>query len=71
MSLVTPIVGPGNVSAQVNLDMDFTRNETTEEIVDPKGTATRSKQTTLDISTDLLLEEYQVQFQIHLLLKQN
>jgi flagellar M-ring protein FliF len=53
MSLVTPIVGPGNVSAQVNLDMDFTRNETTEEIVDPKGTATRSKQTTLDISTDL------------------
>ena len=24
MSLVTPIVGPGNVSAQVNLDMDFT-----------------------------------------------
>ena len=33
--------------------MDFTRNETTEEIVDPKGTATRSKQTTLDISTDL------------------
>ena len=53
MSLVTPIVGPGNVSAQVNLDIDFTRNETTEEIVDPKGTATRSKQTTLDISTDL------------------
>ena len=53
MSLVTPIVGPGNVSAQVNLDIDFTRNETTEEIVDPKGTATRSKQTTLDLSTDL------------------
>ncbi len=53
ISLVTPIVGPGNVSAQVNLDIDFTRNETTEEIVDPKGTATRSKQTTLDISTDL------------------
>ena len=53
MSLVTPIVGPGNVSTQVNLEIDFTRNETTEEIVDPKGTATRSKQTTLDISTDL------------------
>ena len=53
ISLVTPIVGPGNVSAQVNLDIDFTRNETTEEIVDPKGTATRSKQTTLDESTDL------------------
>ena len=53
ISLVTPIVGPGNVSAQVNLDIDFTRNETTEEIVDPKGTATRSKQTTLDVSTDL------------------
>ena len=30
LSLVTPIVGPGNVSAQVNLDIDFTRNETTE-----------------------------------------
>ena len=53
MSLVTPIVGPGNVSTQVNLEIDFTRNETTEEIVDPKSTATRSKQTTLDISTDL------------------
>ena len=53
ISLVTPIVGPGNVSAQVNLDIDFTRNETTEEIVDPKSTATRSKQTTLDVSTDL------------------
>ena len=36
MSLVTPIVGPGNVSTQVNLEIDFTRNETTEEIVDPK-----------------------------------
>ena len=30
VSLVTPIVGAGNVNAQVNLDIDFTRSELTE-----------------------------------------
>ena len=43
-SLVTPIVGPGNVSTQVNIDIDFTKSEITEEIVDPDGTALRSEQ---------------------------
>jgi len=52
-SLVTPIVGPGNVSTQVNLDIDFTKSEVTEEIVDPDGTALRSEQSTLDLTTDL------------------
>ena len=52
-SLVTPIVGPGNVSTQVNLDIDFTKTEVTEEVVDPDGTALRSEQSTLDLTTDL------------------
>ena len=39
VSLVTPIVGAGNVNAQVNLDIDFTRSELTEEKVDPQGNA--------------------------------
>jgi flagellar M-ring protein FliF len=50
---VTPIVGPGNVSTQVNIDIDFTKSEITEEIVDPDGTALRSEQSTLDLTTDL------------------
>ena len=29
ISLVTPIVGAGNVTAQVNLNIDFTRSEIT------------------------------------------
>ena len=53
-SLVTPIVGPGNVSTQVNIDIDFTKSEITEEIVDPDGTALRSEQSTLDLTTDCL-----------------
>lgn len=53
ISLVTPIVGAGNVNAQVNLDIDFTRSERTEEIVDPKGNALRSEQSTLDEASDL------------------
>ena len=52
-SLVTPIVGPGNVTTQVNIDIDFTKSEITEEIVDPDGTALRSEQSTLDLTTDL------------------
>ena len=50
---MTPIVGPGNVSTQVNIDIDFTKSEITEEIVDPDGTALRSEQSTLDLTTDL------------------
>lgn len=51
-SLVTPIVGPGNVNAQVNIEIDFTRNEVTEERVDPDGTALRSEQNTLDVAAN-------------------
>jgi flagellar M-ring protein FliF len=52
ISLVTPIAGPGNVSAQVNLDIDFTRRERTEEIVDPNGNAVRSSQTSLEETSE-------------------
>lgn len=51
-SLVTPIVGPGNVNAQVNIEIDFTRSEITEERVDPDGTALRSEQNTLDVAAN-------------------
>ncbi len=47
-SLLSPIVGAGNINAQINLDIDFTRSEVTEEIVDPKGNALRSEQNTSD-----------------------
>ncbi len=47
-SLLSPIVGLGNVNAQISLDIDFTRSEVTEEIVDPKGNALRSEQITSD-----------------------
>ena len=48
LSLLTPIVGAGNINAQINLDIDFTRSEVTEELVDPKGNALRSEQSTDD-----------------------
>jgi flagellar M-ring protein FliF len=51
-SLVTPIVGPGNINAQVNIEIDFTRNEVTEERVDPEATALRSEQNTLDVGSN-------------------
>jgi flagellar M-ring protein FliF len=47
-SLLTPIVGAGNINAQINLDIDFTRSEVTEELVDPEGNALRSEQSTSD-----------------------
>lgn len=43
-SLLTPIAGPGNLSVQVTVDMDFTRSEIKAERVDPNGTALRSEQ---------------------------
>ena len=56
ISLLTPIVGPGNINAQVNLDIDFTRSEVTEEIVDPDGNALRSEQNTEDLTRVLNLQ---------------
>lgn len=43
-ALLTPIAGPGNLSVQVTVDMDFTQSHITEERVDPNGTALRSEQ---------------------------
>ena len=53
VSILTPIVGAGNVNAQINIDFDFTRTDRTEEIVDPNGNALRSEQKTLDQTADL------------------
>ena len=47
-SLLTPIVGPGNVSAQVSLEIDFTRREMTEDMVVPDQTALLSEQMALE-----------------------
>jgi len=52
LSLLTPIVGAGNLKAEVNVDMNFTKREVTEESVDPKGNALRSEQTSLDESAN-------------------
>ena len=52
ISLLTPIVGAGNLKAEINVDMNFTKKEITEELVDPKGNALRSEQTSLDESAN-------------------
>jgi flagellar M-ring protein FliF len=49
-SLVTPIVGSGNVNAQVNIEIDFTRKEISQEIVDPDTVATLSEQNSLNVT---------------------
>ena len=49
-SLVAPIVGAGNISAQVNLDIDFTPREISQEIIDPKTAAPVSEQSSLNIT---------------------
>ncbi len=48
MSLLTPLVGAGNIKTEINVDMNFTKKEITEELVDPEGNALRSEQNTLD-----------------------
>ena len=52
ISLLTPIVGAGNLKAEINVDMNFTQREITEESVDPKGNALRSEQSSLDESAN-------------------
>jgi len=54
IALVSPIVGAGNVTAQVNLDIDFTRSEITEELMDPEGTALRSEQRSSESSSEII-----------------
>lgn len=49
-SLISPIVGAGNVTAQVNIDIDFTRRETSQEIIDPRASAPVSEQSSLNIT---------------------
>jgi len=49
-SLVTPIVGANNINAQVNLEIDFTRKEISQEIVDPSTSATLSEQNSLNVT---------------------
>ena len=46
--LLTPIVGPGNVSSQVNIDIDFTSLEVTEDRVLPEDDALLSQQKSRD-----------------------
>ena len=50
-SILTPLVGLGNATAQVNIEIDFTRTEITEETVDPKRNALISEQNALDLTT--------------------
>ena len=54
IALVSPIVGAGNVTAQVNLDIDFTRSEVTEEMMDPNGNALRSEQRSSESSSEII-----------------
>ena len=54
IALVSPIVGAGNVTAQVNLDIDFTRSEVTEEMMDPDGNALRSEQRSSESSSEII-----------------
>jgi len=53
ISIVTPMVGGGNVMAEVNLGIDFTRSEVTEELVDPERNALRSEQRSSDTSSEV------------------
>ncbi|MDT2074923.1 MAG: flagellar basal-body MS-ring/collar protein FliF [Planktomarina sp.] len=49
-SLVAPIVGAANVTAQVNLEIDFTRRETSQEMVDPEDRAILSEQSSMNVT---------------------
>jgi len=42
MSILTPIVGPGNVHAEVNIDIDFDQREETSEIYRPNQSPDRA-----------------------------
>ena len=52
ISLLTPLMGAGNVKAEINVDMNFIKKEVTEELVDPEGNALRSEQNSLDETGD-------------------
>ena len=52
LSLVSPIVGAGNVTSQVSLDIDYTQSQVTQETVDPNGSALRSEQRSTDMANN-------------------
>ena len=52
ISLVSPMVGAGNLTAEVNVEMDFSNTQVTEETFDPESISTRSEQNSSDESTD-------------------
>lgn len=49
-ALVTPIVGPQNLSVEVSADIDFTRTDTTAETIDPRNNAVTSEHLTVSDS---------------------
>jgi flagellar M-ring protein FliF len=51
-NLLTPIVGLGNFNSEVNVEVDFTRSEQTNETYDPNQQAIRSRQETVQESAD-------------------
>ncbi len=52
-AILAPIVGPENLSVQVTVDMDFTKTETTAEVLDPDGTVVLSEQESLSENTQI------------------
>jgi len=61
LTLLTPIVGPGNVRAQVSASVDFSQREQTSEVYRPNETpgtaAVRSKQTSDSIQNGITSPE--------------
>jgi|GEM_PF-1290734 len=55
ISLLTPFVGVGNISSEVNVDVDFTRIETTQESFDKPGQI-RSEQYSINSKADVPAE---------------
>ena len=51
-NLLTPIVGLGNFNSEVNVEVDFTRTEQTNETYDPTQQVVRSRQETVQESAD-------------------
>ncbi|MBP6020034.1 MAG: flagellar M-ring protein FliF [Burkholderiaceae bacterium] len=61
MNLLTPLVGAGNVRAQVSADIDFSQRELTSEVYRPNQTpgeaAIRSQQTSASVQNNVLAPE--------------
>ena len=48
LSLLTPVVGRGNITAEINVDLDFTQTEETRTVYNNKEGAIRSEQSSVD-----------------------